>query len=289
MHDGPGIRTTVFLKGCPLRCRWCSNAESMSPESEVGIIRDRCDKCGKCRIICPEGAISLDNIGSIIINRAGCISCGDCVSVCPREALTIYGRQITVDEVFSEVGRDRSFYGGSGGGVTVSGGEPLRQAEFVAALFRRCKEAGMSTCLDTCGYAPVDTLKRVLDHTDNVLYDIKHMDSERHRELTGVPNDLILKNARIVAERGIPVLFRIPLIKAVNDTADNIEATARFVKSLGGSAAVELLPYHRLGIGKYPTLDQDYPGKSFSRPSPRELESVIQIFQECGVPCTAGG
>jgi pyruvate formate lyase activating enzyme len=289
IHDGPGIRTTVFMKGCPLRCRWCSNAESMNPEPELGIIKSLCNNCGKCIDVCPEKAISLDDNDFIRINRDKCTACGECVAVCSPEALTIYGKRVTVDEVFKEVSRDKSFYEGSEGGVTVSGGEPLRQADFVAELFQRCHQAGIGTCLDTCGYAATDKLKEVLAFTDYVLCDVKHMDAELHKQFTGVPNDLILNNARVIAESGVTVLYRIPLIKDVNDTVENITRTAQFMKSLGNSAAIELLPYHRLGIGKYQTLGRSYPGEDFVTPSSEEVESVRCIFEEYGISCTVGG
>ena len=289
VHDGPGIRTTVFLKGCPLRCQWCSNAESMNPGPELGILRNLCDNCGKCVAACPEGAINFGAGHIIQIDRRKCTACGECVNVCPADALTIYGKQITVEETFKEVCRDRSFYETSGGGVTVSGGEALRQADFVVALFKKCREAGIGTCLDTTGFASPDTLKEVLAFTDYVLYDIKHMDTVCHKSFTGVPNELILSNARVVAASGVPMLCRTPLIAGANDSHDNITATAQFVKTLGDSVAVELLPYHRFGKAKYQTLDRPYPGKAFTTPSPEQLEAARRIFEEHGVSCSLGG
>lgn len=288
VHDGPGIRTTVFMKGCPLSCQWCSNAESMSPEPELGIIREMCNSCKKCLDVCPEDAIRLDN-DVIQFDRERCTACGECAAVCPPGAITIYGRRVIVDEVFKEISKDKSFYEGSGGGITVSGGEPLQQADFVAALFMRCREESIDTCLDTCGCASAEALEKVLPFTGYVLFDIKHMDAEKHKQFTGVTNDLILRNAEIVANSGIQVLFRIPLIEGVNDTAENIEETGRFLKTLGNSAAIELLPYHRLGIGKYRTLDRPYPGKSFITPAPEKIEAVRQVFEENGIRCTVGG
>jgi len=288
VHDGPGIRTTVFMKGCPLQCRWCSNAESMSPKPQLGVIRSICNNCGKCLKACPEEAISFDN-NVIHFNREKCTACGECVAVCSPGALTIYGKQVTVDDVFREVNKDKAFYEGSGGGITVSGGEPLRQADFVAALFQKCHEAGIGTCMDTCGYAASDVLKQVLRVTDYVLFDIKHMDTNCHHQFTGAPNDLILSNAQVVAASETPMLCRIPLIAGINDTVLNITETARFVKSLGDGMQVELLPYHRLGVAKYQTLDKPYAGEAFITPSSEEIESVKSIFEEYGVSCTIGG
>jgi len=253
------------------------------------MIRNSCDNCGKCLKVCPEEAIYMDDDSIIRFDRSRCTACGECVTVCSPGALTIYGKQVTVEEVFREVIRDKSFYEGSGGGITVSGGEPLRQADFVAALFQTCHDAGISTCLDTCGYAATDKLKEVLAFTDYVLYDIKHMDTDCDHQFTGVPNDLILSNDQAVAASGTPMLCRIPLIKDVNDTAHNIGKAAQFIKKLGDGIGVELLPYHRLGVGKYQTLDKPYAGEAFVTPSPEDIEPVKHIFEEYGVPCTIGG
>lgn len=289
MHDGPGIRTTVFMKGCSLYCLWCANAESISPKLELGIIRKLCNRCGKCIEACPGKVISCNTDNVIKIDRDGCTACGECVNVCYPGALTIYGRQAAIDDIFKEICRDESFFESSGGGVTVSGGEPLRQADFVAALFEKCREADIHTCLDTSGYAPSEKLKEVLCVTDYVLFDIKHMDPVIHRRLTGQPNELILKNAKIVATSGVELLCRIPLIAGINDTMSNITETAQFIKSLGTDIAVELLPYHRLGAGKYQTLDKQYPGRSFATPLPEQVKLVKQKFEQFNVPCIVGG
>ncbi len=289
VHDGPGIRTTVFLKGCPLQCHWCSNAESISHEAELGVIRSRCNNCAKCVEVCPEAVISFDADNIIQFNRHRCTACGKCVEVCSPEALTIYGKQVTIEDVFNEVYRDKTFYESSGGGVTVSGGEPLQQADFVTALFQRCRQAGIGTCLDTSGYVVSEKLRKVLAFTDYVLYDIKHMDRDLHRQFTGKPNDLILTNAKVVAASGVPMLCRMPLITGGNDTAHNIAETARFVKMLRDDIAIELLPYHRLGVGKYETLDKAYLGEALDPPKPDHVESIKQTFEELGVQCTVGG
>lgn len=289
VHDGPGIRTTVFMKGCPLHCRWCANAESMNPNPELGVIRSRCTKCGKCIEVCPEEAIFFDAYDVIQFNRNKCTACGECIAVCPTDTLTIYGKQVTFEYVFKEVIKDKVFYEGSSGGVTVSGGEPLLQADFVVSLFQKCHEQGIHTCLDTCGYADPEDLKEVLAFTDYVLYDIKHMDTDTHRQLTGVANDLILDNVRIVAKKGIPIIYRIPLIKNVNDTMNNITNTIRLLKSLNNYAIVELLPYHRLGVGKYQILDKPYPGVEYQTPTEMELEKIKKVFEDNSITCSIGG
>ena len=288
VHDGPGIRTTVFMKGCPLHCLWCANAESINSESELGIIRALCDGCKKCSEACPEKVINSNTDNGIQIDRDGCTACGECVNVCYKGALTIYGKQVSIDDIVKEICRDESFFKNSGGGVTVSGGEPLRQADFVAALFEKCRKADIHTCLDTSGFAASEKLQEVLRVTDYILFDIKHMDPAIHHRFTGQSNALILENAKIAATSGAEMLFRIPLIADVNDTISNITETARFIKSLDIDITVELLPYHRLGAGKYQTLDKPYPGKSFSLPLPQQVKSVKQKFEQLNVPCIIG-
>ncbi|UCD10330.1 MAG: glycyl-radical enzyme activating protein [Dehalococcoidales bacterium] len=287
VHDGPGIRTTVFMKGCPLTCRWCSNAESISPQPEPGIIVERCTGCGDCVSICPENALGI-NSRKVVFDRSACNACGECLKSCSEEAITIYGKKVTPNEVLKEVLKDRSFYTGSNGGVTVSGGEPLQQPEFVEELFRKCREEGIHTCLDTCGYAPGKVLRQILQYTDYVLYDLKHMDVDRHKEFTGVDNELITDNARLAAKSDSVVLFRIPLIDRVNSDEDNIRKTVEFIKSLGEKNKVELLPYHRLGIGKYKILGRDYPGREFETPDEGTLKTLADIFIDNGIQCDIG-
>ncbi len=287
VHDGPGIRTTVFMKGCPLSCRWCSNAESINPNPEPAIIMERCTGCGDCVDACPANAVTVDN-GKVSFDRSICTACGQCIPSCPGDAITIYGKTVTVDQVLKEVLKDRSFYSGSGGGVTVSGGEPLRQPEFVIELFRKCKEEPISTCLDTCGYASGEILRDILRYTDNVLFDLKHMDGSKHREFTGVDNKRIRENAEIVCKSEADVLFRIPLIGGVNSGEDNIRQTAEFIESLGSENRVELLPYHRLGIGKYRMLGRHYSGRDFETPDEETIEKLKAIFIRHGIQCDVG-
>lgn len=286
LHDGPGIRTTVFLKGCPLLCLWCDNPESKNPTLELGFSRVCCDKCGKCLPACPEGAIVLDSEGMPQIDRERCNACGKCVAVCVPEALAIYGKWYSVDEVFQEVHKDANLFRRSGGGVTVSGGEPLRQSSFVLALLQRCREAGIHTAVETSGFVSPAVLREVLPFIDLVLFDLKHLDPEVHRRLTGQSNDLVLENATLVVSSGAKVQFRLPLIPGLNDTPENIRSTAQFLMKLQGEgASIELMPYHRLGVGKYQALDRAYALETLESAGPEFCESVRQAFEECGVRC----
>jgi pyruvate formate lyase activating enzyme len=288
VHDGPGIRTTVFMKGCPLRCRWCSNAESMNPEPEIGYLKALCDLCGECSSACQRQAITVTE-NEVKINRDECNACGTCVEVCPCDALTVYGRNVSVQDVFDEVYKDMRFFSGSAGGVTVSGGEPLRQPDFVVALLRKCKEKGIHTCLDTTGYATRNDFEKVLMYADMVLFDLKMMDSASHRQYTGVPNEQIKENAIFAASKEKDILFRIPLIETVNSDRRNIEATAEFISSFGEKKPVELLPYHKLGIAKYGTLGREYQGSTLRTPSEQEIDYCRKIFENYGIECHIGG
>jgi pyruvate formate lyase activating enzyme len=288
LHDGPGTRTLVFFKGCPLSCQWCANPESMSRRPELGLTRSKCDGCGKCIDACPEQALSVDEGTALRIDRQRCNACGECIPACGLEALTIYGKEMTAREVFDEVYRDKMFYEGTGGGVTVSGGEPLLQPRFLVAVLELCRGAGIHTCLETTGYASREICERVLPLTDHVLFDLKHMDSRVHREFTGKANTRILENAALVAGSGMPVMFRIPLVPGFNDTLQNIGATAEFIKNLAGDniQGLELMPYHRMGTGKYEALDKRYSFAHLQPPSPDYVESVKKRFEERGVSCT---
>jgi len=290
IHDGPGIRTTVFLKGCPLRCLWCQNPESQASQPEIFFDREKCTGCGTCVQACPEGAIEIKD-GKSRTNRQLCKGIGRCAEVCPNEARNLIGRYVTAGEVFKEVKADEIFYLRSGGGVTLSGGEPLAQPEFAIALLKLCKDAGINTALDTSGYARWETLKRVLEYVDLVLYDFKHMDPVEHKKCTGVSNDLILDNARkIHHELSITILVRVPIIPGYNDSVENIEATARFIaKELDKSIKVHLLPYHRLGEVKYERLER--PGKPFSTepPSEERMSELKKIVESFGLTVFIGG
>jgi len=293
IHDGPGLRTTVFMKKCPLRCKWCSNPESMNNFPEIFHIKEKCVKCYHCMDICPYGAISVPKEGEFIsINRGACADCKEspCVKECYQRALEIVGRYITAEELLNEVEKDALFYRNSGGGVTLSGGEPTSQHEFALQFLKGCKDKYIHTTLDTTGYAHWETLRELLDYTDLVLYDIKHMNSSLHKELTGVYNEQILENLEAILDLAkVPVVVRIPLIPGQNNSKENMEATARFLKKVGAKE-VNLMPYHRLGMGKYKQLGRTYPlEKDILPPDNAEMENIKRIYESYDLCCSIGG
>ncbi len=249
IRDGPGIRTTVFFVGCPLRCLWCSNPESMKPFPQLFYFENLCARCYRCIDACPNKASTVTPEGAIAIDRSLCKNCGECIEACPNKARIMSGKYMTVEEVLDEVKRDSLFYQNSGGGITASGGEPTYQPEFLEHLFAASHQSAIHTCLDTTGLVDTDVLKRILEQTDLVLYDIKHMDPEKHKEYTGVDNALILENARVVAA-GRPMIIRVPLVPGHNDSEENLKALAVFMAELGISR-IDILPYHSLGKLKY--------------------------------------
>ena len=286
IHDGPGIRTNVFFKGCPLHCMWCSNPETINKHEEVGFLASLCKACGKCMQACTHGAI-IPGADAYRIDREKCKSCGDCVEACVYDALVKYGDMMTSEEVFKKVIRDKMFYDGSGGGVTVSGGEPLLHADFVRELFLQCKEEGVSTCIETCGCVNASAFQKVLDVTDLFLFDLKIIDAGQHREWTGVSNELILRNARMIADAGAHVLFRQPLIPGANANDENVRATAEFIKSLKrDDIGLQLMPFHRLGGAKYKALAQEYAMGEIEVMPDDEVNAVRDAYIALGVECS---
>lgn len=261
LHDGPGIRTVVFLKGCPLRCAWCANPESQQPGPQIAWFENLCAGCGRCAESCPQGAITMDE-SRVRTDRRLCVACGACAAACPRGARRLLGREVTVDEVMAEVRRDAPFYRRSGGGVTFSGGEPLAQPGFVLACLERSRRWGYHTAVETCGQVRWEDLRAAARVTDLFLYDLKQLDSAGHERLTGVGNKLILENLEKLLEIGAEVTVRVPVVPGANDDAESLAALAAFVAGHPGVRRVELLPYHTLGLHKYDALDvlwHDYP------------------------------
>jgi len=286
IHDGPGIRTLVFFKGCPLRCLWCDNPESWVSTPELGFSIQNCIGCGQCFKVCPTGAIKDDEER---VDRGKCIVCGKCAEVCYARALTIIGRTYTVEEVIAEVKKDIMFYRRSGGGVTVSGGEPLAQPEFLEALLRGLRSENVHIAIETTGYAREEVIRKIFPLIDLILYDIKHMDSEKHRKYTGVGNERIHHNARVAAGLGIPIIIRVPVIPGYNDSEANIRATVLFAQELGGVREFHLLPYHRLGQSKYRKLGRKYLLEGVKPPSQQQIEQLAKMVESYGLKCRIGG
>ncbi len=261
IHDGPGIRTLVFMKGCPLRCLWCSNPEGQKLGPEILFNTDKCNVCAHCIDECTMRLFErTHDERKMLIKRENCNGCGDCIDVC-RElgavALQLAGERVSVKEILSEIEKDRIFYDNSGGGATLSGGEPLMQPEFSLELLKQCREVGLHTAMETSGYAPLQVFKKISSSADLVLFDIKHMDSGLHEEFTGVSNRLILRNAKWLSDSRIPTIVRIPLIPGYNDCRSNLERTAAFISRLNVEK-VDLLPYHPFGSSKYKMLGREY-------------------------------
>jgi pyruvate formate lyase activating enzyme len=282
VHDGPGIRTLVFLKGCPLRCLWCDNPEGQAPAPELVFRQSLCIGCGACVPACPRGALHLEDT-ALRVERDLCDLCGQCVQVCSPQALSIAGRWMSVGEVLSEVGRDRVFYDTSTGGMTVSGGEPLGQPRFLEALLRAAKAERISTTLETSGHAPWPSLERVMRWTDLVLYDIKHADPAAHRRLTGVSNELILENARRIAGLGVPMVVRCPIVPGLTDDLRDLRSLFQFVADLPGVKELHLLPYHRLGEPKYTMLGRQYGLKGTQPPTPEAMPRLSELARAQGL------
>lgn len=286
IHDGPGIRTVVFFKGCPLSCRWCANPECISKKPQVGFIKSLCQNCGKCLESCPNSAIQPgENVYRI--NHDYCDSCGKCVDNCLYNALVRYGEMMTVAEVWDKVKRDKMFYDTSGGGVTVSGGEALLNARFVKELFELCQNDGINTSVETCGFVNQDSLLEVLPVTDLFLFDLKHVDPAIHLQYTGQSNKMIFKNAAFLIQAGAKVVFRQPLVAGVNDSTDHIKKMADFLHRLGENALnLQLMPYHRLGQDKYTALHLTYNMAKTKIMTGEEVEAVRSAYVEQGINCS---
>jgi pyruvate formate lyase activating enzyme len=283
IHDGPGIRTTVFVKGCPLGCQWCHNPESRRGERQLAFYKTKCIGCGKCVNACPNGAISS---GDVRVDRTKCVICGACADVCPGEALQIIGRMATVEEVLAVVMRDLPFYKTSGGGITISGGEPMHQHEFTTCLLKASRESELHTAIETSGLTSWERLSSVAPLVDMFLYDIKVIDPAKHRTFCGADNAPILENARRLSAGGANILFRTPIVPGCNDGDDDIVRLGEFILSLPGKQRLELMPYHRIGSGKYEALGMEYPLQDVQAPD--DMSRYNDALRVMGVDVVTG-
>lgn len=285
LHDGPGIRTLVFFKGCPLRCLWCSNPESHSFQPDIMYDVQKCVQCERCTMECLTEAITWEE-DRLVYNRTLCTGCGSCAAVCNYNAMRIIGSVRSLAEVYREVARDRSYYLASGGGLTVGGGEPLQQAAFVIRLLRWSQDAGIHTAIETSGFTEWSRLKEASRHLDFIYYDIKQLNPVLHRHLTGVSNEIILNNLRQLAEVHSNIIIRYPLIPGCNDKSDDIEALACWVKEYLPNPVIELSPYHSYGEHKYQMLRRSYPlANRMEKYSTSELQSVVETVESYGITC----
>ena len=289
VHDGPGIRTTVFLKGCNLRCAWCHNPETLRPGPQLQVLPDKCIGCDACLEACPRDAHEVTD-GRRVFHRDRCTACGACAEVCYSGALVLIGRETTADEVMAEVLEDRVFYENSGGGVTLSGGEPLCQGEFALDILCRARAEGIHTAVETNLAAPWQDVAAMLPVTDLFLVDVKVMDSAEHERWTGKPNELVLENARRLSREGVPMVVRTPVVPGVNDTVEQIGAVADFfTRDFGNLEYYELLPYHPLGTGKYHSLGMDYAMEGLARPEPDVMQALAAAAGQRGIAVRIAG
>jgi pyruvate formate lyase activating enzyme len=288
IHDGPGIRTVVFFKGCPLRCVWCHNPESLDPRPQIGHVAARCIACGACTRACTRGAIRLAAAGGIAIDRAACARCGSCVEECVADAMRRIGRERTVSEVLQAVLRDREFYDRSGGGLTLSGGEPFLQHRFAAELLRTAKRACLHTVVETCGHFRWEDVEAALADVDLLYFDLKVIDGAKHREYTGVGNRRIHANARRLAASDTPVVFRCPLVPGYTATSENIRALIRFLRDLAQDV-VHLLPYHPLGEGKLARAGNPLAPLGLDPMSHEVARTIANRFDAAGLRTVLGG
>ena len=284
IHDGPGVRTTVFLKGCPLQCKWCSNPESQLSRVQVMYHRENCVHCKKCVHTCPESAVTVAEDGRIHIDFRKCSGCLTCIQGCPGRALTNEGEYKTVDDVLDVCMQDIDFYEESGGGVTISGGEGMVQPDFAEALIRRLKEKGVHTAIETTGCVRPEVFHRLAPLFDLLLFDVKHHDAEKHREGTGVGTDLIHRNLRWAYEQGLSVLPRIPVIPDFNADLTNAEGIAALLREIG-LTRVQLLPFHQMGERKYEFLNREYAMTGVKALHAEDLASYQKVFLDQGIEC----
>jgi pyruvate formate lyase activating enzyme len=286
LHDGPGIRTTVFFKGCPLSCWWCHNPESQSLYPELMYFPERCLRCDTCEVLCPQHAVT--RVGDAMITSDACRVCGTCANACSAEAREVLGKWMSVEEVLAEVEKDVIFFDESGGGVTLSGGEPLLQPDFAEALLRGCRERGIHTALDTCGLAAIDALQRVARYVDLFLFDLKLLDAARHRQYAGADNGTILRNLEALATSGCNTVVRFPVIPGINDSSGDTAQMIAFLTRLG-LRRIDLLGYHKIGADKYRRLKMEYRLDTVEPPNDTYLQDLALQFQREGFTVRIGG
>ena len=288
IHDGPGIRTTVFMKGCPLACPWCHNPEGIEPTAFVTYKKERCIRCGACVKDCPGGAILEDSEG---ISPSGlpCTGCFTCAEICPSEAREAIGREMTAEELLMEIQKDIPFYDTSGGGVTFSGGEPLMQPEFLLQILHLCRQEQIHRAVDTTGYASTETLMSVAELTDLFLFDLKMMDSDKHERYTGISNQRIIDNLRQLADQKTTIIIRYPLIPGVNDDIENLDRTGSFLKSLSTVVKVDILPYHYFQHSKYIRFNLLNSAEDVPQPSSEKLAFAKKRLENYGLSVGIGG
>jgi pyruvate formate lyase activating enzyme len=288
IHDGPGIRTTVFFKGCPLSCWWCHNPESQSAAVEMVFRASRCIACRACLEACEQGALTWNGDGPVVAPEK-CRLCGACAEACYAEARQQVGREMTVEQVMAEVERDIAFYDESGGGVTISGGEPLLQRDFLSALLRACRAREIHTALDTSGFASWQTMERIRGDVDLFLYDLKLIDDARHRRATGVSNATILRNLRALSERGHAIRLRVPVIPGINADDESVRQIGALAAALPHLDGVDLLPYHAIGIDKYARFNRAYHLPETRSPSDERMAEIAHILTGLGLAVKIGG
>lgn len=287
LYDGPGIRTIVFFKGCPLRCQWCANPESLERNYQVMFKESICSHCGKCTEVCPVGIHYMENGQHKVRRDIKCIGCRKCTAVCPMNALHITGEIKTISELMEVIHEDDPFYQQSGGGVTFSGGEATAQPEAALALLKACKEDGINTAIETCGHTRMQTILQMAEYLDLFLFDLKHMDPIRHNELTGMSNERILENLKKLLEEGYSVNIRMPMLKQVNDSQEEIQMIIDFLlpyKDYPNFKGIDLLPYHKLGVNKYGQLGMEYPVEGDPSLSEADLDRIEGWIKEYDFP-----